>query len=1213
MIAHEGAASAAEFFVSPQGNDAWSGRLTAPKPDRSDGPFATLERAQAAARTAARTGAVIITLRGGVYERTRAFAMNAADSRLTLRSHKGETAVLRGGRAIDVWRAVSNGDALDRLQEQARSHVVCADLRAVGITDYGSLTRRGFGRPVTPAALELVFRGKPMTLARWPNDDWALIKSAPNGQDGGTFTFEGGTPERWKDRADIWVHGYWTYDWADTYEHVAALDPSTRTVTTDPPHGQYGYTPGKRFYFLNVLEELDQPGEWYLDRSTGKLYFWPPEPPRKGDAVVSVLEEPLITVQDARNLTIEGIRFECSRASAVMIKGGAANAVRRCEFLCLGTSAVNVDGGTDHVIADCHIHHIGESGISVSGGDRKTLAPGRHQVLRNHIHDYSLTCRTYRPAIGLNGVGNRVANNAIHDAPHNAILMGGNEHIVELNDISRVCLQTGDAGAIYMGRNMTMRGNVIRWNYFHDITRTIGGGGGFVDVMSVYLDDCFCGTTIYGNVFVRGGRAAMIGGGRDNTIENNVFVDCTPAVHVDSRGIGWASFWFDGRDPFIMNGLKEVNHDQPPYSVRYPQLVNLLTDEPGRAKGNVIARNVAVGGKWIEMFDGLDEKTVRMEDNVIEGDPGFADIAALDLRLKPGSALSKIGFKPIPLQKIGLPSVVPTPWSRQPARSDSGSGRAASARLRWWQDARFGMFVHWGIYSVIGMEASWPMYSGQYSRAEYEGQMRRFNPSTFRASELAGLAKRAGMKYLVLTTKHHDGFAMFDTRLSQYSIMQSPVGRDLVREVVDACRASGLKVGFYFSLCDWHDPAYPSWPVTGNWPFGTIAPDPSRWQAFVEFMHGQIRELLTNYGKIDLLWFDGGWEHTPTDWDAAGLIAMIRRLQPDIIVNDRLPGEGDYATPEQTIPACGLSRPWETCMTISNTWGYNPQDRAIKSSQQLIRNLCRIAGGGGNFLLNVGPGPDGSIQPESVERLEAIGAWLRVNGEAIYGTLAGPRSAYPDGAVTARGNRLYAHVFGVPNGPVDVSLPGARVRSARLLRDGRPLPWTVQDDRLRFDLPADRCDPAVTVIRVELDRPMERRHGAVHEPDGSLRLSASSAALHGVQLCYQPAYDDLGCWMTPTDWAEWRFEVPAAGRYRVELDAGVPPGQEGSIMSVLAGRQETRFVTRPTSGWTDYRPTDAGVVRLPRGEVTLQLRCLRLARMAALNLRAIRLVPVPGS
>jgi hypothetical protein len=227
--------------------------------------------------------------------------------------------------------------------------------------------------------------------------------------------------------------------------------------------------------------------------------------------------------------------------------------------------------------------------------------------------------------------------------------MGGNDHEVAFNEIYRVCTQTGDAGAIYMGRNLTMRGTVIRHNYFHDIGPTLTSKEGFVDVMAVYLDDCFCGTRIVGNLFERAGRAAMIGGGRDNCIENNLFIGCHPAIHVDARGTGWASFWFDGRDPFLMNGLQEVPYDQPPYSTRYPNLANILKDEPAQAKYNRLANNVIIGeGKAIDWLDGLSEKTVETVNNTLVKE-------ATTVSLNPKTYAVKVpGFSPIPFPQIGL-------------------------------------------------------------------------------------------------------------------------------------------------------------------------------------------------------------------------------------------------------------------------------------------------------------------------------------------------------------------------------------------------------------------------------------------------------------------------------------------------------------------------------------------------------------------------------
>lgn len=661
-----GEAAMVRFYVSTNGKDTFSGTLPAPNRKGTDGPFATLERARDAVRELRRRGkgalpqgGVTIYIRGGTYERRTSFALGPDDggtarSPVAYAAYRSEDVRISGGRRLTGFEPVSDPDALSRLPANARGKVVQCDLKAQGIIDYGKLARRGFGIATVPAALELFFNDKPMQLARWPNDGWARIASAPAGQNSGVFTYDGDRPSRWKASDDIWVHGYWTWDWADSYERVTSIDTAKREIRTEPPHGVYGYTPGKRFYFLNVLEELDQPDEWYLDRRTGILYFWPPEPIERSTISVSLLESPLFVMRDVSYVSVRGITFECSRGSGIQLTGGSDCIIANCTFRNLGTNAVDISGGVHHGVISCRIHGVGESGISLSGGDRRTLTPGRHFALNNHIHHYSRWCRTYRPAIGINGVGNRAAHNLIHDAPHNAILLGGNEHLIEFNEIHHVCQQTGDAGAIYMGRDLTMRGNVIRFNYFHDIARTVTEGSGFVDVMAVYLDDCFCGTTVYGNLFRRAGRAAMIGGGRDNTIENNVFIDCSPSVHVDARGRGWASFWFDGRDSTLMDRLKAVNHTQPPYSTRYPRLAVILDDEPAQAKGNRVIRNISVRGRWIELLDGLDDKVVEIRNNLTDAGEHILTIEHGVMKLKDESLARKIGFQPIPVGKMGL-------------------------------------------------------------------------------------------------------------------------------------------------------------------------------------------------------------------------------------------------------------------------------------------------------------------------------------------------------------------------------------------------------------------------------------------------------------------------------------------------------------------------------------------------------------------------------
>lgn len=615
-----------ELFIAPDGKDA--------SPGTKRKPLATIEAARDQLRARGK-GRHTIILRAGTFVRNTTLTLDERDSGLTLRGEPGVRLI--GGEVITGWTPSADG----RLPEVARGKVV-----EVKVNDHlGTMCRRGFGVGSSPAPVELYVDGVPQTLARWPNgDEWSTLASASEGEFG--VAIEPERLARWAAADDLWVHGYWTYDWADSYEKVVAVDVAARTLGTAPPHGVYGYKAGKRFYALNLIEELDAPGEYWLDRKTGTLYAWPPD---SGETILSRLEAPLIRVTDAENVTLERLTLACSRGEGIQIAGGRNVTVAGCTVRGLGTSGIVIDGGIAHRVLSCDLFELGESGVLVSGGDRKTLAPAGHVVENCDIHHHSRLCRTYRPAIGIQGVGNRALHNRLHDGPHNAILMGGNDHEVAFNEIYRVCTQTGDAGAIYMGRNLTMRGTVIRHNYFHDIGPTLKAKDGFVDVMAVYLDDCFCGTTIVGNLFDRAGRAAMIGGGRDNTITDNLFIECNPAIHVDARGTGWASFWFDGRDPFLMNGLREVPYDQPPYATRYPNLAGILQDEPAKAKYNRLVNNVIIGaGKAIEWLDGLSEKTVETVDNTIVKETA---VVSLDPKTY---EVSVPGFDAIPFQKIGL-------------------------------------------------------------------------------------------------------------------------------------------------------------------------------------------------------------------------------------------------------------------------------------------------------------------------------------------------------------------------------------------------------------------------------------------------------------------------------------------------------------------------------------------------------------------------------
>jgi len=530
----------------------------------------------------------------------------------------------------------------------------------------------------------------------------------------------------------------------------------------------------------------------------------------------------------------------------------------------------------------------------------------------------------------------------------------------------------------------------------------------------------------------------------------------------------------------------------------------------------------------------------------------------------------------------------------------------------WFEQARFGMFIHWGAYSLRGVEASWPLFSGQVPREEYEALPARFDPTQFDARAVARLAKRAGMKYLILTSKHHDGFAMFDTKLSDYSIAHAPYGRDICRMMMDAARAEGLRVGFYFSLCDWHHPDYMTAQPTGD-PGPGLLPlelDPARWERFVRFMHGQVRDLCTNYGKLDVMWFDGGWERTAEQWKSEGLHAMIRELQSPILINNRGSGGfGDYATPEQTVPGRGMSGPWETCMTINGTWAYNPNDRNFKSADDLLTVLASTASGGGNLLLNVGPMPTGEIQPEFVERLEAMGRWLAVNGASIYGTDAGPPRMSPENRVTMAKRRLYVHLLAPPeDGKLVLHALRNEVLDAHLLSTKQALGVSRAGDEVTVDLSGLSGDLKHEVVVVRFSGDLDASEVFEAGADGVVSLAARDVTAHGRAVCYQEGYDDIGCWWELGDWVSWKVRVAREGDCDVVVNQGAPPGQGGTYV-LYVGDQGVLATVTETTGWTDYREVTVGRVHLKPGVHELSLRPHALKAFALMNVKWVKLVP----
>jgi len=653
-----GVACAGEFHVSPGGGDRRAGSKAE--------PFATLDRARAAVRELKKTGGVTtggvtVWVHAGTYSLAKSFRLTKEDSGtaeapVVYRAWRGEQVRITGAVEIPpaAFTAVTDPAIRKRIPRGARTKVLAADLKALGVTDFGDPAAAG-KRP------EVFFTDVPMMLARWPNEGFTTVRELVGGKPTtshglkgdlvGKFTYTGDRPARWAgETATMRLHGYWFWDWSDAYEKVKSIDTEKRIIATVPPYHHYGYRAGQRYYALNLLAELDSPGEWYLDRKTGMLYLWPPGPIAGARVALSVLEQPLVAMKDASHVVLRGLTLEATRGPAVEIAGGAGNLVAGCTIRNTGAHGVAVQSGTGSGVTACEIYRTGSHGVSISGGDRRTLTPAGNFATNNHIHHFARLKRTYAGAIHLHGVGNRAANNHIHDAPHWAVGFGGNDNVMERNEIHDVCRETGDVGVFYTGRDWTVRGNVIRHNFIHHVH-----GPGKWGAQGIYLDDAASGTIVRGNVIVDVERAMLIGGGRDNRIENNVIIDCEQSIRIDQRGLGWMHATV-APGGVMRKRLAAMPYKTPPWSDRYPELVSILKENPAAPKGNVVRLNVIVKSGAMNVAEQARALGTITDNMTTKGNPGFVDAAKMDFRLKPGSIVFKKlpGFQKIPLEQIGL-------------------------------------------------------------------------------------------------------------------------------------------------------------------------------------------------------------------------------------------------------------------------------------------------------------------------------------------------------------------------------------------------------------------------------------------------------------------------------------------------------------------------------------------------------------------------------
>lgn len=687
------------IYVSLQGNDI--------NPGTEEKPFGTLQRAQSEVRRlkdkGMPPGGIAVYLRDGIHFIKESFVLGKEDSGMddspvVYRSYPGETARIAGGRQVYNSQPLNDPDIMRKLPGETRSKIWVADLKDAGITDYGLILNRGGTGPANPSAMELFFNGRPMKLARWPNEGHTRVAgiTVVDGEMRGRgpyqlrkFQYSGDRPEKWLDEKDIWLHGFWYMPFAKYHVQIESIDKVNKTISLSfDRRFSENYILSKTrvkkdapYYAYNLLCELDAPGEWYVDRDTGKLYFYPPGRMEGSEIIVSTLDAPLISADNASNIVFYGLTFEITRRNAIEINNGRNNLIAKSVIRNTGQSGIIIKNGWEHKVVGCDIYDNGEGGIYLDGGDRFKLIPSRHIVENNHIFRFNRFDGGYCQAVKIDGVGQSVSHNLIHDSPLQAIHFNANDHVMEFNEIHDVVHEGRELGALYIygaGYKWIFlnRGHVIKNNFFHHITLhsspNLTHG-----LRAIHFDAINGGEVVENNIFYRV-TDAIANTYPDNRLENNIFVDAgNRAIGLSNRSGLFLSA--DGElQPSLAHLLEKlplVRYKQPPWSSRYPQLPGILSDKTpvGWARNNIVERNLNTGGTFLQVGRGL--QTVNtITDNWDGEDPLLVDRAKMDFRIRKGSPVFGItGFSPIHFEKIGVyEDVLRASWPIERTPEDIG-------------------------------------------------------------------------------------------------------------------------------------------------------------------------------------------------------------------------------------------------------------------------------------------------------------------------------------------------------------------------------------------------------------------------------------------------------------------------------------------------------------------------------------------------------------